>query len=174
MSSGTASYTCSSSCRLSRDGPRAELSVVWLEGEHDIATRELLAAALAEAISLDEPAVVIDLSGVRFISVATVGVIVDAKKLLARRGRSLVLRAPPPFVRRAFHVCGLGDLLLCDLRAGALKTAGGAAALRSWVEVPATDRVDWAENSITAEPNVGEQTSLESAPAERPLFVKIP
>lgn len=163
VSLDTPSLNDFSSCRLSRAGPGGKLSVVWLAGEHDISTRDVLAATLAEAISLDEPAVVIDLSGVHFISVATIAMIADAKKVLARRGRSLVLRAPPPFVRQVFHVCGLSDLLNRDPSAGAFETVEGATALRSWVEVPATDRVDWHDTPVNTEHNVGERVSVEAA-----------
>jgi anti-anti-sigma factor len=170
----TSSATYYSSCRLARAGSRAKLSVIWLGGEHDIATKDVLAAVLAEAIALDEPAVVIDLSGVHFISAATIGVIVGAKTLLARRGRSLFLRAPPPFVRRVFDLCGLSELLDRDPSADVFETVEEAAALRTWVEVPATSRVDWHETPVTSEPNVAERVSVESAPAERPLIVRIP
>lgn len=111
MSPGIPLFADTSNCRLSRAGRRTKLSVVWLRGDHDVATRDTLAATLAEAIWLDEAAVVIDLSEVNFISLPTIGVIVDASKLLARRGRSLVLRAPPPFVRRVFDACGQSGLL---------------------------------------------------------------
>jgi len=170
----TPSFTYYSSCRLSRAGPGAKLSVLWLGGEHDIATKDVLAATIAEAIALDEPAVVIDLSGVHFISAATIGVIVGAKKVLARRGRSLVLRDPPPFVRRVFGACGLSGLLDGNLSAEAFEAVEGAAALGSWVDVPATARGDRHGTSVRRSPKVGEQVSVESARGEQALFVKIP
>lgn len=174
MNPETPSFTYYSSCRLSRAGPGATFSVVWLGGEHDIATKDLLAATIAEAIALDEPAVVIDLSGLHFISAATIGVIVHGKKELARRGRSLVLRAPPPFVRRVFDACGLSALLVSDPGPDAFEAVEGAAALGSWVDVPATARGDRHEISVRAEPKAGEQISVESARCEQALFVKIP
>jgi anti-anti-sigma factor len=140
-----------SSCRLSPSGPDAQFPVVWLGGEHDIATKDVLAAAIAEAVALDEPAVVIDLSAVQFISATTIGVIVAATESQARRGCSLVLRAPPRLVRRAFDVCGLSDLFDRDPNADAFETVKGAAALKTWVKVPPTIRVDWPEPSISAE-----------------------
>ena len=170
----TPSFTYFSSCRLSRAVPGAKLSVVWLGGDHDIATKDVLAATIARAIALDEPAVVIDLSGVHFISAAAIGVIVEAKEFQELRGRSLVLRAPPPFVRRVFDACGLSDLLDRESSADATETINGATALESWVDVPVTDPVNWHDTSVTAEPNVDEQVSVESAHAERPLFVRIP
>jgi anti-anti-sigma factor len=165
--------TCVSRCQLTRTKSSAQPSILWLGGEHDIATREVLAATLAEAISLDEPGVVIDLSGVHFISVATVCVIVDAKKLLAQRGRSLVLRGAPPCVRHVFHLCGVSDLLRRDPSAGACDTVTEAGALRSWVEVPTTGRVDWYDAAVTVEPSVDGQVNG-SSPVERTLFVRTP
>ncbi len=172
MNPDTPSFTYFSNCRLSSAGSGAKLSVVWLEGEHDISTRDVLAAVLAKAIALDESAVVVDLSGVHFISVATICLILDAKNLLERRARSLVLRAPPPFVRRVFDACHLSDLLDREPSADEFETTEGASALGSWVEVPATGRVGHDAPEMT-ERNVGERASIESAGAERPLFVKI-
>jgi anti-anti-sigma factor len=170
----TPSATYYSSCRLARAGSGSKSSVVWLGGEHDVATKDVLVATLAEAAALDELAVVIDLSGVHFISATAIGVIMGAKELLARRGRSLVLRAPPPSVRRVFDACGLSGLLDGAPSAEVLETVEGSAALRSWVEVPATGRVDWHETCVTAESNVDEQASVEFARDEQAPFVKIP
>lgn len=95
-------------------------SVLWLQGDHDIATSAALSAAIAEAIALDGPAVVIDMSGVLFISAATVGVIVQANVNLRARSRSLTLRAPSSCVRHIFDVCGLSGLLEEACAAGVL------------------------------------------------------
>jgi anti-anti-sigma factor len=168
----TSSSSYFSSCRLTCAGTGAKLSVVWLGGEHDIATVDVLAATLAKAISLDEPAVVIDLSGVHFIDAATIGVIVTAKNLLAQRGRSLQLRAPAPFVRRIFDVCHLSDLLDRDPSADPFEAAEGASALGSWVEVPATGRVGHGVPETT-ERNVGERVSVGST-GEQALCAKTP
>jgi anti-anti-sigma factor len=163
----TSSATYYSSCRLVRAGPGAEPSVVWLGGDHDIATKDVLEAVLAEAVALDEPAVVIDMSGVHFISAATIRVIVGARNVLARRGRSLVLRGPPPFVRRVFDACGLSSLLEGDPGADSFEAAAGASALGSWVDVPATARGDGHETSDRTEPKVDQQVSVESARGEQ-------
>ncbi len=171
MSPDTPSVTYYSSCRLARAGSGGKPSVVWLGGDHDIATKDVLAAVLAEAVALDEPAVVIDMSGVHFIGAATVGVIVGAKKVLAREGRSLVLRGPPPCVRRVFDACGLSGLL--D-GADAFEGVEGAAALGSWVDVPATPRGDRRETSDKTEPKVEQQVSVESARGKRVSVVRIP
>ncbi len=141
-----------STCRLSVSSPGTGPPVIWLGGEHDHATRGVLAATLAEAIALDESAVVIDLSGVRLVTAATLGVIVVATQLQAMRGRSLILRAAPPFVRRIFAFCGLSDLLDGDTGPHDFDVAPGATALSSWVEVPATDRADGPGSPPVVEP----------------------
>jgi anti-anti-sigma factor len=169
----TSSATYYSSCRLARAGPGAETSVVWLGGDHDIATKDVLVAVLAEAVALDEPAVVIDMSGVHFISATTIGAIVGAKNVLALQGRSLVLRGPPPFVRRVFDACGMSGLLGDDADAGSFEAVEGAPALGSWVDVPATARGDGHE-SDWPEPKVAEQVSVEAAPGEQVSILRIP
>ena len=173
MSSDTPSTTYFSSCRLVRAGSGAEPSVVWLGGDHDIATKDVLAAVLAEAVALDEPAVVIDMSGMHFISAATIGVIVGAKNVLARKGCSLVLRGPPPFVRRVFDVCGLSGLLEGDPGADSFEAVEGAAALGSWVDVPATPRGDRHETSDKTEPKVDQPVSVELARGEQVRIVRV-
>jgi len=155
-------------------GPGAKLTVVWLQGEHDIATKDVLAATIARAIALNETAVVIDLSGVQFIDAATIGVIVAARQFLRRRSRSLVLRSPPACVLRVFDVCDLNDLLHPSECLDAGDAEKGAAALGSWVKVPATGRVDRHDNPVTVKPHVGARVSVESERVERGLSVRIP
>lgn len=168
MKQGAASASHLCNCWLERAGPGGEISVVWLGGEHDIATRDVLADTLAEAIALDEPSLLIDLGAVNFISATTIGLIVDAKDRLAQRGRSLVLRAPPPSVRRVFDVCGLSDLLPDDAKTeGAEGEDRPGAALRSWAKVPTTAR----DSSVHGGAKVRKQVT---AHTERPLFVRIP
>jgi anti-anti-sigma factor len=110
------------------------------------ATKDVLVATLAQAIALNERAVVIDLSGAPFISAATIGAIVDAERLLALSGRSLVLRDPPPFVRQIIAVCGLSDLFDRDRCADAFRTVTRAAAPGSWAKVRTTGRPDREDN----------------------------
>jgi anti-anti-sigma factor len=56
-----------------RDGDRI---VVWLRGEHDIATTVELSETLVRAIAIDDADLVVDLSEVQFIDASTIGVIV--------------------------------------------------------------------------------------------------
>jgi anti-sigma B factor antagonist len=89
---------------LSHDRDRA---VVWLEGEHDIATVSILTDTLTRAISADDADVIVDLSGVTFIDAATVGVLISARNSLHRESRSLMLRSPSRFAGRVLDLCGL-------------------------------------------------------------------
>ncbi len=172
MNHFTPALTCFSSCELRRAGPGVESSVVWLRGDHDIATRDTLANAIDEAIALEEPTVVVDLSDAHLVSATTLGVFVAAFETLRAQSRSLVLRGPSPFVRRIFEVTGLSDLLDPGSE-NAIRTVTDAHALRSWVEVPTTGRVDGDNASITLEPNVPKQVSGPPH-VKQPMFMRIP
>jgi len=93
---------------VSRDGDRA---VVWLEGEQDIATVAVLADTLAKVTSADEADVIVDLSGVTFMSTATVDKLVRARNLLVGLSRNLTLRSPSKCARLVLDLCGLADLV---------------------------------------------------------------
>ncbi|MGP8207334.1 MAG: STAS domain-containing protein [Acidimicrobiales bacterium] len=108
--------------------------VVWLAGEHDISTDGALCLALARAMASGPGALVIDLSGVEFMSASTLETIARARELLWHRSRSLTVRSPSAFVRRIIDACDLTDLL--GPQAGNL----AAKSLSSWVAVPATRR----------------------------------
>ena len=88
----------------------AEPTVVWLCGEHDMSTAAALSEILDRAIALDRD-VVVDLSGVEFMAVATVGVILRARESLRLRARSWALRSPSRCARRVLELCGLADLI---------------------------------------------------------------
>jgi len=84
-------------------------TVVWLRGEHDIATVPTLADAIDRAISLDDGNVVVDLSDVEFMGAATVGVLLRARESLRSRSRLLDLRAPSSRAQRVLDLCGVGS-----------------------------------------------------------------
>ncbi len=87
-------------------------AVVWLSGEHDLATEPELRLILARAIRDDDGGdVVIDLSELDFISVSTLGVLVRAQAYLRRRSRSMTVRAPNARILRTLRICGLEDIL---------------------------------------------------------------
>ena len=77
-------------------GPETGPTIIWLRGEQDIATDADLRRTLACAISLNNAAIVVDLSKVELMSVSTLGVIVAAWNDLRQQSRSLTMRAPHP------------------------------------------------------------------------------
>jgi len=93
---------------VSRDGDRA---VVWLKGEQDIATVAALADTLANVTSADDANVIVDLSGVTFMSTATIDELVRARSLLLGLSRNLTLRSPSKCARLLLDRCGLADLV---------------------------------------------------------------
>ena len=93
---------------VSRDGERA---VIWLDGEQDIATLAVLADTLAKVISADGANLIVDLSGVTFLSSATIDELVRARNLLLGLSRNLTLRSPSKCARRLLDVCGLAGLI---------------------------------------------------------------
>lgn len=115
-------------------GPQPEAVVVSLIGEHDSSTVTLLSATLARAIAQDDADLVVDLTGVGFMDGSTVRVLLRAQGFLARRGRSLTLRAPRSSARLALHASGVEALIEPDPHP--------PAALASWVDVPLRDAPD--------------------------------
>ncbi len=111
-----------------------DLIVIWLAGEHDIASDGALCLALAHAIASGPAALVVDLSGVEFMSASTLGTIARAREVLRQRSRSLTVRSPSAFVRRIIDACDLTDLL------GPEEGNLAGKSLISWVAVPATRR----------------------------------
>lgn len=88
-------------------------------GEHDAFTADDLGETMTQAMALGDGELVIDLSGVEFMGLATVGVIVRASEALGERSRSLALRAPSTRARRVLELCGLSSLLPATVAPGA-------------------------------------------------------
>jgi anti-sigma B factor antagonist len=86
-------------------------TVIWLDGEHDIATLPALADTLARAISADAAHLVIDLSGVEFIGAATIDELIRCRNSLCLQSRTLTVRSPSRFARRLLDLCGLTDIV---------------------------------------------------------------
>ena len=82
--------------------------VLWLVGDQDSSTAPDLDLALAQQGPRD---VVVNMSGVTFMSASTVGALVNSRNLLRRGGYTLTLRAAPPCVLRLLDLCGLTDFL---------------------------------------------------------------
>ena len=90
--------------RVSRDGERA---VVWLDGEHDIATIDVLSNTLAIVVSADDADLIVDFSGVTFLSADTIGELIRVRDILLGQNRNVALRSPSRFARHLFDLCGL-------------------------------------------------------------------
>jgi anti-anti-sigma factor len=93
--------------RVGRDGVRA---VVWLSGEHDVATKRAVTAALADAVDA-EVDVVVDLADAWFMDASIIGVLIQGCWLLAERGRSLTFRGVQGVALWVIGMCGLAGLI---------------------------------------------------------------
>jgi anti-sigma B factor antagonist len=93
---------------VSRDGDR---TVVWLDGEFDIATAGVVTDTLTHAISLDDGDLIVDLSGVTFIGTVTIDALVQTRNTLGRQSRTLTVRSPSRCVTRILTMCGRADLM---------------------------------------------------------------
>jgi anti-sigma B factor antagonist len=87
----------------------ATCTVVWVRGEHDLASLVALSDTLARATALDDADLVVDLSGVAFMDASTLGAIVTARNGLRIDSRTLTLRAPSARADRVLRICGLAD-----------------------------------------------------------------
>lgn len=116
----------------SQDGD-TEHTVVWVRGEHDLASRVALVVAIARAAKRDDADLLVDLSEVTFMDASTIGALVGSRNRLSIRSRSLQLRAPSPLARRVLEQCGLTDLIHPEA-AEATHPTGAAAALSTWVD----------------------------------------
>ena len=103
---------------VSRDGERA---VVWLDGEHDFATADVLANILAHVISADDAHLIVDLSGVTFMGTATIDELLQARNLLLGLSRKMTVRSPSKCARRLLELCDLGGLI--QPSEGAMRTS---------------------------------------------------
>ena len=127
----------SSSISVSRRGSAggdSECTVVWLRGEHDLATKVCVVLAIARAAQRDDADLIVDLSEVTFMDASTIGALVGSRNELRTRSQSLQLRAPSPPARRVLELCGLAHLTGAGAEALAHPT-GAAAALGTWVDV---------------------------------------
>jgi anti-sigma B factor antagonist len=89
----------------------SDRTILWLHGEHDLATTGFLTDTLGAAIAGDQGDIVVDMSHVTFIDAATVGVLLRGRALLADRSRRLTFRSPPTCAQRVLGACGLSGLV---------------------------------------------------------------
>jgi anti-anti-sigma factor len=100
------------------DAP-GERVVVTVEGELDVASAGVVAAALAAAERTGCPTVVVDVARLRFLDLSGARVLLAAAEGLQVDGRVLLLRRPTHAVTLLLDAAGL---------AGALPVAGGGEA----------------------------------------------
>ena len=94
-----------------RGQPQSTRTVVWVRGEHDLSTEADLWERITSSIDGADADLVVDLSEVEFMSVATVRVFVRAAELLQQNSHSLRIRAPSKRALRVLDLCGLTDLV---------------------------------------------------------------
>lgn len=92
------------------DVPDGGQTVIWLLGEHDIATVAVLDDTLTAAIGADDADVVVDMRRVSFIDASSIDALLRSREALARRCRRLTLPFPSSCVMHVLTVCGLTDL----------------------------------------------------------------
>lgn len=127
------------------DGIQRETGVVvWVVGEHDASTRDALTATFVRCLASGSGDVVADLSGVTFMSAATVGVLVDARRRALGQGRRFMVRAPSRRAAQVLELCGLFDVFVRDGVEGSVY--GGS--LATWVRVPVASRSDVPSDSV--------------------------
>ena len=102
-----------------------EAAVVWVIGEQDLSNVDEFVGSLTAA-SAAGGEVIVDLSGVTFLSAIAVGAMVAESTELQRSGRTLMLRAPSASARRVLRLCGLQALIDGDRRAGMADRLGSA------------------------------------------------
>lgn len=88
-----------------------ERTVLWLDGECDMATRPALTETLAKTISRDGTDLVVDLTRVTFLGAATINTLVQSRNIMRGQSRKLTLRSPSGLARRVLVLCGLTALL---------------------------------------------------------------
>jgi anti-anti-sigma regulatory factor len=89
--------------------PRRPITVIHVLGEHDFASRSLLAGALEPL----EGHVVVDLAACTFIETSLIGTIIGKAVALAKAGQQLEVVVPPTggFVSRTVERLGVRTLL---------------------------------------------------------------
>lgn len=148
--------------RRGSDGGDPVCTVVWVRGEHDIATKFSLMVTIARAAQLDDVPLLVDLSAVTFMDASTIGAIVGSRNRLRSHGQSLELRTPSAAALRILELCGLTHLIHVE----PVHSAGAAAALGTWVDIPSTERrerIDHRPARVTARPTMRRPAGVPAA-----------
>jgi anti-anti-sigma factor len=88
-------------------------TVIYVQGEIDVATAERLRDAIEPHMGPDQT-IVLDLSGVEFMDSSCIRVLVQARGELTENGGSLVLRNPSPGAHRVLTLTGVEFILSED------------------------------------------------------------
>ena len=86
-------------------------SVLLLQGELDLCTRDRLRRAISSALKRQPQVLVVDLSGLDFIDCSGLSVLVWAHKRLAEQDRPLLITGSKPIVRRVICLAGVDTYL---------------------------------------------------------------
>lgn len=89
-----------------RDG---EDVVIFFHGELDLAGAPRAARVMSVVGDVVGARIVLDLSGLSFIDARGIGAIEGARDRMRRQGRQVIVRNPPPAIRRVLELCGLDD-----------------------------------------------------------------
>lgn len=92
-------------------GSGADKTVVWLRGEHDLSSADMLSDVIATAAAAYETDVSVDLGGVEFMDSTTLHAILRARSSIETSGRTVTVRNPSRNARFMLGVCGLEQLL---------------------------------------------------------------
>lgn len=84
-------------------------TVLHVAGELDLATADRLREQVRGCIGPEVERLVLDLAGVEFVDVTGLGVFVEAQRISARHGGTVVLRRPRPMVLRMLDLLELND-----------------------------------------------------------------
>jgi len=76
---GSSFFTLTDGPPAPRAGLEAHPTIIWLRGEHDIATDGALRRKLEPSIALNDAAIVVDLTEVKLLSASTIGLILAAR-----------------------------------------------------------------------------------------------
>jgi anti-sigma B factor antagonist len=92
----------------------ADVLILSVSGELDIATSDLLARELHAAVATGPQRVVVDLAGLEFIDSIGLRTLVQAHESASGNGRHLTLRQAPRVVRRLLELSPTLQPLLLD------------------------------------------------------------
>lgn len=89
-------------------------TVLWVEGELDLATAPQLRSRLDNMIADADGPILLDLADVTFIDSTGLSAILTAHAALDKQGRVLRVIKASVQVRRLFEICGITDLIIDD------------------------------------------------------------